>query len=54
MPRGAGTIGLFIGTLDRLLREYPAEGALRNEVHWVPTAGLRCTSLSFAASASES
>jgi hypothetical protein len=35
MPRGAGTIGLFIEALDRLLREYPAEDAFRNRVHWL-------------------
>ncbi len=35
MPRGAGTIGLFIEALDHLLRERPAEGALRNQVHWL-------------------
>jgi hypothetical protein len=34
-PRGAGTIGRFIEALDRLLREHPAEGALRNQVHWL-------------------
>jgi hypothetical protein len=35
MPRGADTIGLFIEALDRLLRECPAEAALRNQVHWL-------------------
>ena len=35
MPRGADTIGLFIEALERLLRECPAEGALRNQVHWL-------------------
>jgi hypothetical protein len=35
MPRGADTIGLFIEALDRLLGEYPAEAALRNQVHWL-------------------
>jgi hypothetical protein len=35
MPRGAGTIGLFIEALERLLRVCPADGALRNQVHWL-------------------
>lgn len=35
MPRGAGTIGLFVEVLDRLLRERPAEDALRDQVHWL-------------------
>jgi len=35
MPRGAGTIGLFIEVLDRLLRDHPAEDALRNQIQWL-------------------
>lgn len=35
MPRGASTIGLFTEALDRLLRERPAEDALRNQVFWL-------------------
>jgi hypothetical protein len=35
MPRGRGTIGVFVEALDRLLREHLAEGALRNQVHWL-------------------
>ena len=35
MPRGAGTIGLFVEALERLLLDCPAEGALRNLVHWL-------------------
>ena len=35
MPRGAGTIGLFVEALDRLLSEGAAEDALRNQVHWL-------------------
>lgn len=39
--RGAGTIGLFVDSLDRLLRECPDEGALRNPLHWLTTLSLR-------------
>jgi hypothetical protein len=35
MPRGAATIGLFVATLDRLLREHRAEDAFRNQVRWL-------------------
>jgi hypothetical protein len=35
MPRGAGTIGLFVGALDLLLNERPAEDGLLNEVQWL-------------------
>jgi hypothetical protein len=39
MPCGAGTIGLFVETLDRLLRERSAEDALRNQAHWLRSRG---------------
>lgn len=35
LPRGAGTIGVFVEALDRILRERPAEDALRDRVHWL-------------------
>jgi NAD(P)H-dependent FMN reductase len=35
MPRGAGTIALFVQALDRLLRERPAEDGLLNQVWWL-------------------
>jgi hypothetical protein len=35
MPRGAGTIGLFVEVLDRLLRDCPADDALRDQVRWL-------------------
>jgi hypothetical protein len=35
MPRGAGTIGLFLDALDRLLSERPAEDGLLNQVWWL-------------------
>jgi hypothetical protein len=35
MPRGVATIGLFVEALEGLLRERPAEGALRNQVYWL-------------------
>lgn len=35
MPRGAATIGRFVEALDRLLRELPAEDALRDQVRWL-------------------
>ncbi len=41
MPRGAGTIGLFIEVLDRLLRDSPDEGALRNQVRWLSPASSK-------------
>jgi hypothetical protein len=35
MPRGVGTIGLFVEAFDRLLRERPSDDARRNQVHWL-------------------
>lgn len=35
MPRGAGTIGVFVVALDRLLTERPAEDALLNQIWWL-------------------
>lgn len=35
MPRGAGTIGAFIETLDRLLSERPRENDLVSQVWWL-------------------
>jgi hypothetical protein len=35
MPRGVGTIGLFVEALDRFVREHPADEALCNQVHWL-------------------
>jgi Domain of unknown function (DUF5615) len=35
MPRGAGTIGLFVECLDDLMRRNPAEDDLRNRIHWL-------------------
>jgi hypothetical protein len=35
MPRGTGTIGLFVDALDRLLTERPADDALMNQVWWL-------------------
>jgi Domain of unknown function (DUF5615) len=35
MPRSRNTIGLFVRTLDRYLREHPSEEALRNRVDWL-------------------
>jgi len=35
MPRGAGTIGLFVEALDHVLTDRPAEGALLNQVWWL-------------------
>lgn len=35
MPRSAGTIGLFVEVLDRLLRGSPGEDALRNQARWL-------------------
>ena len=40
MPRGAGTVGLFVEALDRLLRERPAEDALRDQVLWLRPPGV--------------
>jgi hypothetical protein len=35
MPRGSGTIGLFVESLHRLLVERPAEDGLLNQVSWL-------------------
>jgi hypothetical protein len=35
MPRGAGTIGMFVEALDRLMQERPTDDALQNRVHWL-------------------
>lgn len=35
MPRGVGTIGLFVEALHRLLVERPAEDGLLNQVWWL-------------------
>jgi len=35
MPRGAGTTGVFVEALDRLLLERPGEDGLLNQVWWL-------------------
>jgi hypothetical protein len=35
MPRGSGTIGVFVEALDRLLLERPGEDGLLNQVWWL-------------------
>lgn len=35
MPRGTGTIGVFVEALDRLLTDRPAEDSLLNQVWWL-------------------
>lgn len=35
MPRGRGTIGVFVEALDRLLNERPAEDGLLNQAWWL-------------------
>jgi hypothetical protein len=35
MPRGPGTIGVFIEALDRLLRDHPTDDGLRDRVQWL-------------------
>lgn len=35
LPRGRGTIGLYVEALTALLDAHPAEGALRNQVRWL-------------------
>jgi Domain of unknown function (DUF5615) len=35
MPRGSGTIGLFVERLDELLQRHPGEDDFRNGVHWL-------------------
>lgn len=36
MPRGRNTIGLSVRVLDELLGAHLAEGALRNQLRWLP------------------
>jgi predicted nuclease of predicted toxin-antitoxin system len=35
LPRGRGTIGLYVEVLGALLSAHPAEGALRGQVRWL-------------------
>jgi hypothetical protein len=35
MPRGAGTIGLYVDVLDAFLREHPGEDGLLDQVVWL-------------------
>ena len=35
MPRGRGTIGLFVETLDGFLEGHPADEALADQVAWL-------------------
>ena len=35
MPRGVGTIGLYVDVLDAFLREHPGEDALLDQVAWL-------------------
>jgi len=35
MPRSAGTIGAFVGALELLLLEHPADDALSDQVRWL-------------------
>jgi predicted nuclease of predicted toxin-antitoxin system len=35
LPRGIGTIGVYVERLDEFLRERPAEDALTDQVHWL-------------------
>lgn len=40
MPRGRGTIGVFVEALDSFLRDRPADDALADQVAWLsPAAG---------------
>jgi Domain of unknown function (DUF5615) len=39
MPRGKGTIGLYIRVLDDFLRRHPQETALFNSYRWLPEPG---------------
>ena len=39
MPRGAGTIGLFVAALDVLRRQYPGEADFRDQVRWLQPHG---------------
>lgn len=35
LPRGRGTIGLYVEVLGALFNAHPAENALRNQVRWL-------------------
>lgn len=35
MPRGAGTIGVFVGAIDVLMRDHPGENDFLNRMHWL-------------------
>jgi predicted nuclease of predicted toxin-antitoxin system len=35
LPRGAGTIGVYVELLDRLLRDRPSDDALMDQVYWL-------------------
>ena len=35
LPRGSGTIGLFVARLDDLLQRHPGEDDFRNGLHWL-------------------
>ena len=39
MPRGKGTIGLYIRVLDDFLKRHPEEDALLNSYRWLPEPG---------------
>lgn len=41
MPRGVGTIGLYVDVLDAFLREHPGEEALLDQVAWLGPAQVR-------------
>lgn len=34
LPRGTGTIGVYVERLDRFLRDRPADDALTDQVYW--------------------
>ena len=35
LPRGAGTIGVYLERLDRFLHDHPADDALADQAHWL-------------------
>jgi Domain of unknown function (DUF5615) len=35
MPRGQGTIGVFVESIDALMQQYPGEDDLRDRVDWL-------------------
>jgi predicted nuclease of predicted toxin-antitoxin system len=35
LPRGAGTIGIYVERLDRFLRDRPSDDALMDQVYWL-------------------